>query len=157
MAVKIVVKIKGKRELIVRQVINNKRHEMELAQNACAGFCTHGIYEKDPEDEDFDTLTISKASGETGVTDVPFKAVSDFCLSGFHHSESMRKCGIKFGELSSDQKSDLIAFLQNQTTHDQPIDRRTINNRRKLDASRYSSSERRKDGDRRKTALIKGK
>jgi hypothetical protein len=66
--VKIVIKIKGRKEPIVKQVVNDRRHEMELAQNACAGFCTHGVYEKDPEDEDFVGSTLVKSIKGMGHT-----------------------------------------------------------------------------------------
>ncbi len=98
----------------------------------------------------FETLTISKASDEIGISNVPFKAVSDFCTSILPDSKSMRRCGVKFCELSSEQKTDLHAFIQHHIISDQPIDRRTSSDRRNLDALQYNGSERRTESERRK-------
>lgn len=59
--VKILIKIKGRKNPIIKQVASDQRHEIELAQNACAGFCTHGVYEKDPEDEEYIGSTIMRS------------------------------------------------------------------------------------------------
>jgi c-di-GMP-binding flagellar brake protein YcgR len=63
----------------------------------------------------FRMLTISKFAGEIRIENVPFKTVSDFLLSRLPNSEPKRRCGIKFDELTPDQKSELNTFIQKHT------------------------------------------
>ncbi|MBW1903425.1 MAG: hypothetical protein JRJ20_17640 [Deltaproteobacteria bacterium] len=105
----------------------------------------------------FDTLTISNAPDEIRIDNVPFKTVSDFPISRPVSSKSMRRCGVKFGELTSIQKSDLSALIQKHTISNHVIDRRTAADPRKFDGPGYNDLGKRKERERRKIKLEKNK
>ncbi len=67
---------------------------------------------------DYDELTISKCHNETKIDMVPFKVCSDFIISQISDSMSMRRCGVKFGNLNSSQKAKLNSFIHTQTISD---------------------------------------
>ena len=64
----------------------------------------------------FDTLTITNVSDEIRIDNIPFKIVSDFPISRLENSKSMRRCGVKLDELTSNKSSDLSAFIQKLST-----------------------------------------
>lgn len=105
----------------------------------------------------FDTLTISKSPDNIRIDNVPFKAITDCSTSRLQGSEPVRRCGVKFGELTSEQKSDLIDFIQKHAISDHTIDRRTGTDRRNMDDARDSDRNRREKIERRKIKLGEGK
>ncbi len=60
---------------------------------------------------DYDELTISKCHNESKIDKVPFKVYSDFIIARISDSMSMRRCGVKFGNLKSDQRTNLYSFM----------------------------------------------
>ena len=62
----------------------------------------------------FDELSIlnSKTAEDIKIDKMPFKAISDFSLSRLSNSIFKRRCGIKFGKLTSNQKKQLNRFIQ---------------------------------------------
>jgi hypothetical protein len=68
-------------------------------------------------------LSISRIAGDVKIEKVPCKAVSDFSVSTVANSiflrrcgaNILRRCGVKFGELSPAQKSQLDQLIQNHT------------------------------------------
>jgi len=64
---------------------------------------------------DFNKLSIAKTAEKIKIDRVPFIAVSDFLTSRISDSSFTRRRGVKFGELTSTQKSQLAYFIQNQT------------------------------------------
>ena len=99
----------------------------------------------------FDTLSISTAFDEIRVDHVPFQTITDFSKTKFRDSMSLRKCGVKFGELTSNQKSDLNNFIHKHTPSDRTMDRRIATDRRKMEDARYSNLDRREKVERRRT------
>jgi hypothetical protein len=63
----------------------------------------------------FNVLSISIIDQSNKINEIPFKAVSDFSLSRLPNSKFIRRCGIKFGKLTTDQKSQLYDLIQNNT------------------------------------------
>jgi ribosomal protein L20 len=66
----------------------------------------------------FNELSISRIADEVKIDKVPYKAVADFIISDFAKDIVLRRCIIKFGELTRSQKSQLDHFIQNYTTAD---------------------------------------
>jgi len=64
---------------------------------------------------DFNELSISKTDDDIKIGNIPFKAVSDFSVSRLSNSMFIRRCGIKFGELTPAQKLQLDYFIRNHT------------------------------------------
>lgn len=60
---------------------------------------------------DLNELTISDNINETKIDKIPFKVLRDFPISKLPNSKYLRKCGVKFGELTSDQKSGLYSLF----------------------------------------------
>jgi hypothetical protein len=102
---------------------------------------------------DLHQLSIVKTSDKIKINRVPFRAVSDFSISRVVGSMFLRRCGVKFGELTPDQKYQLHYFIQDHTIYNHPVDRRTGKDRRKFAASAQDSPEKRKGIERRKRLL----
>lgn len=75
------------------------------------------------QSDDFNALTISKGENEIKIDKVPFEVISDFTLSKIPSSKSLRRCGVKFGNLTSSQKSSLYSFIHTHTISDYTMDR----------------------------------
>jgi len=60
---------------------------------------------------DLTELTISDEINETKIDKIPFKVLRDFPISKLPNSKYLRKCGVKFGVLTSDQKSNLDSLI----------------------------------------------
>ena len=67
---------------------------------------------------DFYKLSISTTSDKIKIYEVPFKAVSDFPISRLSNSEFIRRRGIKFGELTPNQKFQLETFINKHSIVD---------------------------------------
>ena len=93
---------------------------------------------------DFNALSIARTSEKIKIDSLPFIAVSDFLRSSISDSTFTRRRGVKFGELTSTQKSQLANFIQNQTV----IDRRSGFERRQFSYSVHSPE--RRSGKRRR-------
>ncbi len=52
---------------------------------------------------DFNKLSILQITDEIEIDNVPYEVVSDFKASNFTKSNPIRKCGVKFGELTLNQ------------------------------------------------------
>ncbi len=63
----------------------------------------------------FNELSISRIADEVKIDKVPYKAVSDYSISNVANSTFLRRCSVKFGELTPAQKSQLNHFIQNHT------------------------------------------
>jgi hypothetical protein len=74
---------------------------------------------------DFNELYIGDSIDEIKIEKVPFKVVSDFSISRIQNSTFLRRCGVKFGELTAEQKAQLHYFILDHAISDHPIDRRT--------------------------------
>jgi len=101
----------------------------------------------------YNELSISKTDDEIKIEKVPFKAVSDFTKSRLPNAKFLRRCGIRFGKLTPNQKHQLHYFIQDNTSTNQPMDRRTAKNRRRSGASKVGNLERRDKPERRKRLL----
>jgi len=98
----------------------------------------------------FNELSISKAAVDVKIDNVPFKAISDFLTSRLSDSTLIRRCGVKFGGLTPNQKEQLHYFIQDHTLDSHSKDRRAGKDRRQPYASRHDGLERRKGVERRK-------
>jgi hypothetical protein len=105
--------------------------------------------DRDMWSPEFNTLSISKIMGDTAIDNVPFKALSDFSVSRHSSAIPVRRCGAKFGELTAKQKNRLFYFIQNHTISNPPKDRRSLEDRRHLNASENRKIERRENAERR--------
>jgi hypothetical protein len=83
----------------------------------------------------FNELSISRIADEVKIDKIPYQAVSDFSISNAANSIFLRRCSVKFGELTPAQKSQLANFIQNQTISD----RRSGFERRQFSYSAHSS------------------
>ena len=64
-------------------------------------------------------LDIFLASQDFYLDKVPFETISDFQADAIPFSSvSMRECSVQFGDLTSEQKSQLAFFIQNHTTEE---------------------------------------
>ncbi len=61
---------------------------------------------------EFNELSISKTADDIQIEKVPFKAISDFLTSRPSDSMFIRRCGVKFGDLTPTQKDQLHRFIQ---------------------------------------------
>jgi len=63
-------------------------------------------------------LEIFLSDRSLSMSYVPFKTVSDVEIADteFFNSLPMRRCGVQFGELTHTQISELMYFIENQTT-----------------------------------------
>jgi len=70
---------------------------------------------------DFFELTISTTTDKIKINEVPFKAVSDFPISRLSNHKFIRRRGVKFRQLTPNQKFQLDYFIKNHTI----VDRRS--------------------------------
>jgi hypothetical protein len=94
---------------------------------------------------DFNTLSILQTTDEIEIDNVPYEVVSDFKAPNFTKSKPLRKCGVRFGELTLNQTILLNHLLMSYTS----MIKRSCNGRRILDNPRYDGIERRTGNDRR--------
>ncbi len=94
---------------------------------------------------DFNKLLILQTTDEIEIDNVPYDVVSDFKACSFTKSKPTRKCGVKFGELTLNQRVPLNNLLLNYTS----MTKRPGNGRRVLDNPQYNGLERRAGDDRR--------
>jgi hypothetical protein len=93
----------------------------------------------------FNKLSILKTTDEIEIDNVPYVVVSDFKASNFTKSKPIRKCGVKFGELTINQTILLNHLLLNYTS----MTKRPGNGRRMLNNPKYNGLERRSVNERR--------
>jgi hypothetical protein len=98
---------------------------------------------------DFNKLSILQTTDEIEIDNVPYEVVSDFKASNFTKSNPIRKCGVKFGELTLNQTILLNHLLLGYTSMIKRPDkcRRICNN------SQYNGLERRAGNERRDSSL----
>ena len=96
---------------------------------------------------DFNKLAILQTTDEIEIDNVPYEVVSDFKASGFTKSKPIRKCGVKFGELTINQTILLNHLLLSYTS----MIKRPGNGRRIYDNPQYNGIERRAGSERRKS------
>ena len=60
---------------------------------------------------DLNELNISDNINEIKIDKIPFKILRDFPISKLPNSKYLRKCNVKFGVLTSDQKSSLYSLI----------------------------------------------
>lgn len=102
---------------------------------------------------DFNELSITNNSDEIKVANISFTPVSDFSISRVADNLLLRRCGVRFGELTPSQKNQLHAFIQNHTLTHFPRDRRSGKDRRSSEHQSHDDADRRKGLDRRKKLL----
>lgn len=93
----------------------------------------------------FNTLTILQSTGEIEIENMPYEVVSDFKAPSFTKSKPIRKCGVRFGELTLNQTILLNHLLMSYTS----MIKRPGNGRRIFDNLHYNGIERRKGNERR--------
>ncbi len=96
---------------------------------------------------DFNKLLISQTTDEIEIDNVPYEVVSDFKASSFTKSKPIRKCGVKFGELTLNQTILLNHLLMSYTS----MIKRPGNGRRIFNNSQYNGLERRAGNERRES------
>ncbi len=79
---------------------------------------------------DFDNLSIALPENEVRIDRVPIKIISDKTVGDSVSTVNSRRCGVKFSQLSIEQKSQLLYFINHHTRERQPVHIR----------ERYSSS-----------------
>ena len=94
---------------------------------------------------DFDKLSILQTIDEIEIDNVPYEVVSDFKASNFTKSNPIRKCGVKFGELTLNQTILLNHLLLGYTS----MFKRPGKGRRIFNNPQYNDLERRAGSDRR--------
>jgi len=102
---------------------------------------------------DANELSISNHFDEIRIDNIPFAAVSDFSISRVTNSLLLRRCGVKFGELTPMQKNQLHAFIQSHTINIHPMDRRAAKDRRQSASPLNDDTNRRKGTERREKLL----
>jgi len=102
---------------------------------------------------DFNELSIAEAIDKIKIEKVPFRAISDFSISRIENSTFLRRCGVKFGELTPNQKDQLHFFIQGHKISANPADRRAGRDRRQLDELKSDDLSRRKGVERREKLL----
>ena len=98
----------------------------------------------------FNELSITMKGDEKKIRKIPFKVISDYTISKHPDAKSVRRCGVKFGKLTSRQKSNLDSFIEDHTVSSYVMDRRSGQERRQEDGSQYSGPEMRSGIERRK-------
>ena len=96
---------------------------------------------------DFNKLSILQTTDEIEIDNVPYEVVSDFKASNFTKSKPIRKCGVKFGELTLNQTILLNHLLLSCSS----MIKRPGNCRRICNNSQYNGLERRAGNERRKS------
>jgi len=71
---------------------------------------------------DYDELTISKCHNEIKIDKVPFKVCSDSIIARISDSTAMRRCGIKFDNLESNQRTNLYSFMDAHIVSEHRVD-----------------------------------
>ena len=94
---------------------------------------------------DFNKLSILQTTDEMEIDNVPYVVVSDFKAYNFTKSKPLRKCGVKFGELSLNQTILLNHLLLGYSS----MIKRPDNGRRLFNNPRYNGHERRAGNERR--------
>ena len=94
---------------------------------------------------DFDKLSILQTTDEIEIDNVPYEVVSDFKAPNFTKSKPIRKCGVKFGELTLNQTILLNHLLMSYTS----MIKRHGNDRRIFNNTQYNGLERRAGSERR--------
>jgi hypothetical protein len=94
---------------------------------------------------DFNKLSILQTTDEIEIDNVPYEVVSDFKAPNFNKSKPIRKCGVKFGELTMNQAILLNNLLLNYTS----MAKRSGNGRRIFNNPQYNGPERRAVNERR--------
>ena len=94
---------------------------------------------------DFNKISILQTTDEIEIDNVPYEVVSDFKASNFTKSKPIRKCGVKFGELTLNQTILLNHLLLGYTS----MIKRPDNCRRMFNNPQYNDLERRAGRDRR--------
>lgn len=98
----------------------------------------------------FKELSITMAGDDNVIREVPFKVVSDYAISKHSRAKFIRRCGVKFGKLTSSQKSFLDSFIESHTVHDYTTDRRGGEERRKGEGIQFNGPDMRRGNERRK-------
>lgn len=81
------------------------------------GLSFHYMAREERPNESSDILDIVVTKGDFYLGKVPFETVSDFEITKVPISSiTIKRCSVRFGELSKDQKSRLEDFIQNHTT-----------------------------------------
>ena len=96
---------------------------------------------------DFNKLLILQTTDEIEIDNVPYVVVSDFKASNFTKSKPIRKCGVKFGELTINQ----TMLLNNLLLSYSSMIKRPGNGRRILNNPQYNGLEKRAENERRKS------
>ncbi len=96
---------------------------------------------------DFNKLSILQTADEIEIDNLPYEVVSDFKGSSFTKNKPIRKCGVKFGELTLNQTILLNNLLLNHTS----MTKRPSNGRRIFNNTQYNGPERRAGNERRKS------
>ena len=94
---------------------------------------------------DFDKLSILRTTDEIEIDNVPYEVVSDFKASNFTKSKPIRKCGVKFGELTLNQTILLNHLLLGYSS----MSKRPGKGRRIFNNPQYNGFERRAGSERR--------
>jgi hypothetical protein len=94
---------------------------------------------------DFNKLSILQTTDEIEIDNVPYEVVSDFKASNFTKSNPIRKCGVKFWELTLNQIILLNHLLMSYTS----MIKRPGNGRRIFNNPQYNGLERRAGSKRR--------
>jgi hypothetical protein len=94
---------------------------------------------------DFNKLSILQITDEIEIDNVPYEVVSDFKASNFTKSKPIRKCGVKFGELTLNQTILLNHLLLSYSS----MIKRPGNGRRIFNNSQHNGVERRAGNERR--------
>ncbi len=95
----------------------------------------------------FNKLSILQNTDEIEIDNVPYEVVSDFKASNFTENKPIRKCGVKFGELTLNQAILLNHLLMSYTS----MVKRPGKCRRICDNPQYDGLERRAGNERRKS------
>ena len=96
---------------------------------------------------DFNKLLILQTTDEIEIDNVLYVVVSDFKAPNFTKSKPIRKCGVKFGELTINQ----TILLNNLLLSYSSMMKRPGNCRRIFNNSQYNGLERRSGNERRKS------
>ena len=94
---------------------------------------------------DFNKLSILQTTDEIEIDNLPYEVVSDFKAPNFTKSKPIRKCGVKFGELTLNKSILLNNLLLNYTS----MTKRPGNGRRRFNNPQYNGFERRVGSERR--------
>jgi len=89
----------------------------QISDIGMEGLSFHYMVREEQSNESSDVLDIVVTKGDFYLGKVPFETVSDFKISKVPISSiTIKRCSVKFGALTDDQKSQLEDFIQNHTT-----------------------------------------